>query len=231
MSRREKVRENTREEIKEIARHHMVVNGAATLSLNAIARDMEMSTPALYRYYANRDDLITALLVDAQASMSESILAAASTYPANDVINRLYIACLNYREWAIAHPIEYQLLFGNPIAEYECPPELIVATGITVFGIFLDLLQAAHEQGLLHTRPHIVNLPSGLKVEIPAPPEGPVYAPVVAYIGIVGWAKMHGLIMLEMLHHFNGLVNDPALYYQNEIQAMLTDTGLAPTKP
>lgn len=229
MSRREKVRENTREEIKEIARQHMTTNGAATLSLNAIAREMEMSTPALYRYFPSRDDLITALVTDAQRGLADSLLEAVSAYPEEDVGNRLYIACLQYRRWAIANPLEYQLIFGNPIPEYVCPPEVIIATGVTVFGIFLQLIQTAYEQGVLRPQPHMVAVPSGLEIGIRSQVDGNLYDPAVAYIGIEGWAKMHGLIMLEMLHHFTEIINEPALYYQNEIKAMMVHNGFTPT--
>ena len=77
MTRREQQRENTREEIKSLARKQMQAEGTAAISLRGIAREMGLTVTALYRYYTSRDDLITALIVDgfnAQADAMQEMI-------------------------------------------------------------------------------------------------------------------------------------------------------------
>ena len=69
---RARVRAELTAEIKETARRHLAAEGAANLSLRAVARDLGMVSSALYRYFASRDELLTALIVDAYNSMGEA---------------------------------------------------------------------------------------------------------------------------------------------------------------
>jgi AcrR family transcriptional regulator len=230
MSRRERMRDSTREEIKEIARQQMVSSGTALLSLNSIAREMEMTTPGLYRYFANRDELITALILDAHDSIKTALRGVIEVYPTNDHANRLFAAMLMYREWAMAHPVEYQLIACSPIPEYQPPQEILVATGTTIFGIFLMLLQAGYDAGLLRTPMSTPDGEADFQVKIPFPlPTGIPYTPVVAYQGVVGWYRMHGMIMLEMFQHVNAMVDSPAAFYRHEVLRMIRSGGFEPT--
>ena len=61
---RARVRAEMIEEIKSAARRHLAADGA-NLSLRAVARELGMVSSALYRYFASRDDLLTALIIDA----------------------------------------------------------------------------------------------------------------------------------------------------------------------
>lgn len=230
MTRRERLRENTREEIKEIARKQMTTIGAALVSLNSIAREMEITTPGLYRYYGSRDQLITALIKDAQSALRTALENAISVYAEDAYADRLFAAMLMYREWAIAHPVDYQLIACEPIPEYQPPLELRIATGTTIFGIFLSILQAAYEAGLLQGEASEPDFDKELTVTIPFPlHNGTMVGSVVAYQGMVGWYRMHGLIMLEMFHHIDGVVGDPTAFYSHEILRLIRGNGFEPT--
>lgn len=232
MTRRERLRENTREEIKEIARKQMTTMGVALVSLNSIAREMEITTPGLYRYYGSRDELITALIRDAQEALKTALESAIAVYADDAFADRLFAAMLMYREWAIAHPVDYQLISCEPIPEYHPPLEIRLVTGTTIFGIFLSILQAAYEGGLLRGEASQPDFKQGLTVAIPFHlHNGRMVAPVVAYQGIVGWYRMQGLITLEMFHHIDGLVSDPAAYYHHEILRLIRSNGFEPTNP
>jgi AcrR family transcriptional regulator len=232
MTRRERLRENTREEIKEIARKQMTTMGVALVSLNSIAREMEITTPGLYRYYGSRDELITALIKDAQSALRTALENGIAVYAEDAYSDRLFAAMLMYREWAITHPVDYQLIACEPIPEYQPPLEIRIATGTTIFGIFLSILQAAYEGGLLRGETSDPDFGKELTVTIPFPlHNGTMVAPVVAYQGIVGWYRMHGLIMLEMFHHLDHVVSDPAAYYRHEILRLIRGNGFEPTIP
>src|SRR5262249_49131651 len=117
--RRQRQRLATIEEIKQIARQHMRDQGAAAVSLRSIAKYLAVTHPALYRYFDRRDDLITALILDAYHALAEALATARDTAPADDSAARLLAACLEYRDWALAHPVDYALIFGNPIPGYS----------------------------------------------------------------------------------------------------------------
>src|SRR5204863_3789612 len=112
---RARVRAELVDEIKAVARRHLAADGA-NLSLRAVARDMGMVSSALYRYFASRDDLLTALIIDAYDAMGEAAERAdASVTERTDLTGRWQAICRGVRAWALAHPAEYALLFGTPV--------------------------------------------------------------------------------------------------------------------
>ena len=73
---RQDSRERIERRIVELGRRHLVTDGAAGLSLRAIARDLGMVSSAVYRYVASRDELLTLLLVDAYTELADAVEAA-----------------------------------------------------------------------------------------------------------------------------------------------------------
>lgn len=214
MSRRERMREHTREEIKTLARRQMAASGTASLSLNAIARAMEMVPSALYRYYPDRDALITALIADAYNALADALDAADAAHPAEAFGRRLLAAATTYRAWALDHPVDFQLIFGNPIPGYQAPAEITGPASARVFGVFLGIIQAAHEAGMLRRWP--AYRPEALAACEPGTWPN-AFAPDVMYAGVAGWTKMHGMIMLELFGHLQGSIADTAAFYQGEM--------------
>ena len=112
-ARREKILDITREEIKDTAWQLMAENGTAGLSVRAIARQMDMTAPALYHYYASLNDLITALIQDAFTQLAETLEASAANPTLTTSAERLTAVAHAYRHWALAHPIDFQLIYGK----------------------------------------------------------------------------------------------------------------------
>ena len=81
-TRRERLRAQTLAEIREHALAQLAQGGPEALSLNAIARTMRMSGPALYRYFASREDLLVALVTDSYDDLASAVEAAAEDLPA-----------------------------------------------------------------------------------------------------------------------------------------------------
>src|SRR4030095_17139404 len=119
--RRERVRQATVEEIKAVARAQMAAEGTAGVSLRAIAREMGMTAPALYRYFGSRDDLVTALVTDAYDALADAMEAAVAAVPAGRHADRVRAAFGAFRAWGIEHPTEFALIFGSPIPGYVAP--------------------------------------------------------------------------------------------------------------
>ena len=138
---RARVRAEMITEIKTVARRHLATDGA-NLSLRAVARDMGMVSSALYRYFASRDDLLTALIIDAYNALGAAVEDAdAAVTERSDLRGRLLILGRAVRRWALANPAEYALIFGSPVPGYAAPADTVVAAQRTpdvLLGIFVD---------------------------------------------------------------------------------------------
>src|SRR5918996_2828925 len=92
----------TREEIKAVALRQLAEAGVEGISLNAIAKELGMTGPALYRYVGSRDELLADLVVDAWDGLAAAIERAAEENAGEPATKRLGAIGLAYREWAIA---------------------------------------------------------------------------------------------------------------------------------
>src|ERR1700744_2080553 len=122
---RERVRAEITREITDTARAHLAADGAATLSLRAVARDLGMVSSAVYRYFASRDDLLTALIIDGYNAIGAAVEAADAACDRADHLGRWRAAGRAARPWAVAHPHEYALIYGSPVPGYEAPADTI----------------------------------------------------------------------------------------------------------
>jgi AcrR family transcriptional regulator len=226
MSRRERVREHTRDEIKAIARQQMAEQGTAALNLAAIARQMEMTAPALYRYFADRDALVTALIVDAFASASDAIEAASASLPAEHYAERMRAVMEAYRAWALANPVDFQLIYGNPIPGYHAPAELTVPQVRRTTAAILHILQAAYTAGRLRLPPELQSPPRNVQLHV-SDSSGmtPTMFPALLYVCMAGWTRIHGIVMLELFNHLQPTVGDVGAFFRHEVEQFLSSVG------
>ncbi len=227
-TRRERLREATREEIKQVARQQIAEQGAPALSLRAIATEMGLTAPALYRYFENRDALVTALIVDAYHSLADTLEAAAHLAPEEDYGSRLLAFTLAYRDWALSQPQDYALVFGTPIPGYQGPVEVIVPAASRSMNILLTLLEAAWQAGQLKLSVEDAQLSSELQALLEGWQQryGVTQATPVLHLALSAWGQMHGLVMLELFHHLQPMVSDPSELYRFEMIAFLKRIGL-----
>ncbi|UPT43833.1 TetR/AcrR family transcriptional regulator [Streptomyces sp. WAC00303] len=208
---RERYRAQVRAEIKEHAWKQIAEAGASALSLNAIAKQMGVSGPALYRYFAGRDELITELIRDAYRSLADAVHAAAVT--GSDPAGLAHVL----RGWALADPHRYFLIYGTPVPGYHAPEEI---TGISS-EIMADLLTAC----------------AALEPDAPATPFAAHLAdhrdwagdhpapPAALHRALTFWTRLHGVLSLELAGHFTGMAFDPALLYEAEIDDLRAPRG------
>lgn len=131
MGKRQQGRERIEAAIVEIGRQHLVTEGAAGLSLRAIARDLGMVSSAVYRYVSSRDDLLTLLVVDAYTELADAVDGAATQ---SDWRGRIRGIADAARDWAIHQPARWALLYGSPVPGYHAPAERTVGPGTRVVG-------------------------------------------------------------------------------------------------
>jgi AcrR family transcriptional regulator len=226
--RRERLREATRNEILDTARRQMAESGAAALSLRAIAREMDMTAPALYRYFQSRDDLVTALILAAFHSLADGLEAARDAQAAGDYAGRLLETAYAYRDWALAHAADFALIYGTPIPGYEAPRELTVPAAGRSFQVFAPIIADAIEAGVIVPPAEYTHFPQAVHEALAAMQQEEGYAfPMEAlYITTVGWTQMHGIIILELFGHIGPVVGDTDDFYRYEIRNMMRRLGL-----
>lgn len=139
MGKRQETRDRIERDIVEVGRRHLITDGAAGLSLRAIARDLGMVSSAVYRYVASRDDLLTLLLVDAYTDMADAVDAARAV-TAQPWRTRLHRASGAARRWALEHPASWALMYGSPVPGYHAPAELTVGPGTRVVGALFAMV-------------------------------------------------------------------------------------------
>lgn len=135
-------------DIVRIGREHLATEGAAALSLRAVARDLGVVSSAVYRYVRSRDELLTLLVVDGYNALGDAVDEALAE-SGDDPIEGLRVLGRTVRRWALAEPARYGLLFGTPVPGYDAPATETVAPGTRVIAALLTLFARAHRAGRL----------------------------------------------------------------------------------
>ncbi|MGW1257171.1 TetR/AcrR family transcriptional regulator [Streptomyces sp. NPDC002513] len=209
--------------IKDEARRQLAAEGAARLSLRAVARELGMVSSALYRYFPSRDDLLTALIIDAYDALGESAEAAAAR--AGDVApaRRWVAVCEAVRGWALAHPHEYALIYGTPVPGYTAPETTIPAAarvGLLLIGIVRD---AYRERGVARTPVPAELEPEARRMAADLAPDLP---PEVVTALVASWAQLYGLVGFELFGQFNKVVEDREAFFRHAAAQLAHGVGL-----
>jgi len=143
-SRRERARDATTAEIKDTARALLVTRGPDALTVRAIAREMGLTPPALYRYFGGHEELVTAMCLDVLDEITATLEAARDTVGLEDPMGRLMAICRAFREWSLAHPREYQLTFASMVDKPLVGPgsdqdDGGIAFGAVFLGVFAEI--------------------------------------------------------------------------------------------
>lgn len=227
--RRDDLTEATRQTILDTARRLMSQHGTAGLSLRAIARELELTAPALYHYFPSLDALITALIIRAFGAMAEA-LAVASQIEGN-YAQKIMALCMAYRQWARDNPIDFQLIYGTPIPGYEAPAEQTIPVARRSGDIFIQLLYGALKSGECVPNPPFDRPPdimrNYLHSILPDSKDDP-YALMAVYLMASGWVQIHGAVMLELFGHLGPVTGDVDLFYRQHVTNMLRALGLSP---
>ncbi|WP_328557097.1 TetR/AcrR family transcriptional regulator [Streptomyces sp. NBC_00358] len=209
--------------IKDEARRQLAAEGAAKLSLRAVARELGMVSSALYRYFPSRDDLLTALIIDAYDSLGEAAESAHAEVAAAGPRERWITVCAAARNWALEHPHEYALIYGSPVPGYVAPQETVPAAsrvGLLLIGVVRD---AYRGKGVARTP-----LPAELRTEAQrmSADLAPDLPPEVIVALVASWAQLYGLIGFELFGQFNRVVEDREPFFRHAVGRLAHDVGL-----
>jgi AcrR family transcriptional regulator len=220
VGKRQESREKIEAQIIELGRHHLVTEGAAGLSLRAIARDLGMVSSAVYRYVASRDDLLTLLLVDAYSELAAAVDGAAA--PNVSWRDRLLAMAHAARAWAVDQPARWALLYGSPVPGYHAPRERTVGPGTRVVGALFDAVRAGIAAGDLS--------PSNIVV---AQPLSADFDRVRDEFGFSGddsavakcfllWAGLVGSISLEVFGQYGAdTLTEPRVMFDTQVRLLI----------
>jgi AcrR family transcriptional regulator len=207
--------------IKNIAWNQIAVSGAATLSLRAVARELKIAAPSIYNYYPSRDDLVTALIVDAYNSLAESLSGSVENLPAAQFPERLFALGWAYRQWAVTYSQRYLLIFGTPIPNYSAPEEITMPAAELAMVPLIEVIQAIFAAGRLRVE-RFAPLSPGLESMLMKwkAATGGIH-PETLYLAQIFWSRVHGLVMLEITNQIPSFFDDPAELFRRELNTIL----------
>jgi AcrR family transcriptional regulator len=214
------------DEIKSTARRHLATEGA-NLSLRAVARDLGMVSSALYRYFGSRDELLTALIIDAYDSLGAAVEAGdASVENRADLRGRWLACCRAAREWALAGPAEYALIFGSPVPGYAAPQDTVAAAARTPTALVRIVIDG-HAIGRLpnrlpeelpeDVRPDLLRLQNSFAPEVPE---------ATLALGLLGWIHLFGAINFELFGQLTNVIEARAAFFDHQMRQLGELIGL-----
>lgn len=203
MAKRRDSRERIEAQIVELGRRHLIQHGAAGLSLRAIARDLGMVSSAVYRYVSSRDELLTLLLIDGYDELGDAVDAAVAKVDATDHRGRLTALGRAAREWALAEPSTYALLYGSPVPGYDAPAERTNVPGTRVAVALVRLIADAYAAGAVIPGPGPA-LPDDLSRDFDAVRDelGTDLPGEVLARGVLVWTSLFGAISFEVFGQY-----------------------------
>jgi AcrR family transcriptional regulator len=227
---RQRARAELTREIKESARRQLAETGAPQLSLRAVARELGMVSSALYRYFPSRDDLLTALIIDAYDSLGEAAEAAAAANGTAGPRRGWRAVCHAVRDWARANPHEYALIYGSPVPGYQAPRDTVgpAARVPLVLGQLVrdsQAIQAASPAAPAAAPPVPALLAAQAAIVAGAIAPG-VPEPVIVRV-LIAWTQLFGMISFELFGQFVGSADPADDFFGYAIEQMITYIPIA----
>jgi AcrR family transcriptional regulator len=220
---RARVRAEMTDEIKTVARRHLAADGA-NLSLRAVARDLGMASSAVYRYFASRDELLTALIIDAYDAMGATAEGAEAAVDRDDRPGRWLATCHAVRDWALANPHEYALIYGSPVPGYRAPQATIGSAVRVPILIGAILVGAADDPG--------DPLPRTLVGDLTAVAEqvAPGATPQRMAAGVAAWTHLFGAVSFELFGQYQNVIEARREFFEYQMHLASATLGIASIK-
>ncbi|MBC6449469.1 TetR/AcrR family transcriptional regulator [Actinokineospora xionganensis] len=227
---RDRARAEVAQEIKDEARRHLVTEGAHGLSLRAVSRSLGVASSALYRYFPSRDDLLTALIIDAYDAMGAAAehadseirkgrgKSADSTGEA-EPRDRWLAVCRAVRTWAVNHRHEYELIYGSPVPGYEAPKDTVApATRVPLLLTAIATAGKVEDSSIGHgLRSQLSSVIGMNSIDLP---------PGALARVMVAWTQLFGVISFELFGQLVGSADPADDFFDFSAAAMADFVGL-----
>lgn len=236
-SRRDRLRAATTREIIQTARRLLVQDGPNAVSLRAIAREMGMTAPALYRYYDSHEELLRHVVADIFTEIAEHVRTAihAAAEAASPQLTqpevmavKLIAGCQEFRAWALGHVPEFSMLFGSPVPGHDLiHDDPAVECGRRFGQVFLDLFG-----DLYRRRPFEIPADEDIRPVLREQLERyrtltdsdlPLGA-LQAFLQC--WVLLYGTVSLEVFGHLRFALDDPAPMFELMLASLAPMIGL-----
>jgi AcrR family transcriptional regulator len=236
VSRRDRLRAATSEEIIATARRLLVASGPDAMSLRAIAREMGMTAPGLYRYFDSHEVLLrhvcasifTELGADIQQALDSAPVPAGSRDVSEKLAVKMIAACREFRRWSLNNPGEFGLVFGVPLpgldyGHYDVADECALEFAGTFFTLFLELWTRAQfpvpeagdiDPGLLD---QLERYRTALGTDIPV-------GAVLTFLRC--WTVLYGGVAMEVFGHMKFALEDAAPMFELTLGDLAALVGL-----
>jgi AcrR family transcriptional regulator len=240
------MRAATKEEITATARRLLVEQGPEAASLRAIAREMGMTAPGLYRYYSSREELLrhviatmfTELSRDIHRAIDEVTLSSGSAAfargdAAPEQVRRhlalkLVAACREFRRWGLSHKDEFTLLFGVPLpgfddGRFDVAQECAMEFAGTFYALFIELWNVNRfpvpDSGEIDEalRTQLSRFRAALGTDVP---DGAVL------VFLRCWVLLYGAVSMEVFGHLGFALDDPAPMFEFTVADLARLVGL-----
>lgn len=215
---RSRVRDELTKEILSTAKRHLATEGAAALSLRAVAREVGMVSSAVYRYFPSRDDLLTALIVSAYEDLADALEVGERKAKRTDIRGRWVAAGRALRQWAIDCPHEWGLIYGTPIPGYVAPLDTVTPV-LRATGVLVGILRDGLSDGAISSRyPPLSTQAKRATTQLRS--TFPDVSPQHLLKGFSAWVSLIGLISFELFGHMNNVIDGPAAFFDHELERL-----------
>ena len=217
---RARVRAELTDEIKAVARRHLATDGA-NLSLRAVARDLGMASSAVYRYFASRDELLTALIIDAYDALGAAAEAADAD---GSYLDRWLGFCHTVRDWALANPYEWALIYGSPVPGYRAPDDTVGPAIRVILALSAIVRDAAAADRVEPGEPIGGRLAAELEIVAEHSNPGAPTQLVARTMG--AWIHLCGSVSAELFGQLNNTINERREFFEFQMRGAARTIGL-----
>lgn len=208
---RERFRAQVRDEAKKAALRQLAQSGPCGVSISAIGRELGVSGPALYRYFASRDELLTELVIDAYHDLVAALRVAVHQTPGQRLA-RFEALARAHRSWALAQPHRYRLLFGPPLPGHDAHAQRLLDAAQQAMNLLLDTLRDASDSTHVLPSPALASQLSAW-----AHKHGLDIDPSSALQALLALSRLHGFVSLEIAGNFTSMGIDPDHIFEIEL--------------
>ncbi|HUS43374.1 MAG TPA: TetR/AcrR family transcriptional regulator [Ilumatobacteraceae bacterium] len=223
---RARARIEVRAAILAAAAKRVAGDGAADLSLRAVARDVGMVSSAVYRYFDSRDALLTALIIEAYDSLGDFVEEQVESTRGRPAAERWVDAALAVRRWALEHPNDYALIYGTPIPGYAAPDDT-VASGTRASRALIGIVRETDRLDPIvshHIEPVLAESFVALRKELGLDVDDATTLAV-----ITAWSQLFGLLTFELFGQTRNFVSDDEALFRAAATSMAASIGLPMT--
>lgn len=222
-SARERAHAQVRAEIVEAGRRQLAATGASGLSLRSVAREVGLVSSAVYRYFPSRDELLTALIVDAYGAVGSAAVRAEARAPREDLPARWMALTRGVRRWARGHRHEWALIFGSPVPGYHAPAATIdpAARIPLAMAAIVGVAPPPADRSLPTPTPRLRR-----DLEVLAGRIAPGTGDEQLVRALMAWTALVGAVSFELFGHLHQVVRDYDGWFDHQMAVLAHGLGI-----